>query len=191
MNKPRLPPGQHLTTRFPVLHVGSIPKFDPETWDFLVDGEVSNKLRFTWEEFKALPKTVDVSDFHCVTSWSRLDCKWGGVKLNEIIRMAQPKEGVTTVLASCDGGYTTDFTLQEGMKDNVLLAYELDGKPLPPEHGGPLRLVTPDLYAYKAAKWLRKITFLDEHVLGFWESRGYSDTADPWKEERYAGKRQR
>ncbi len=152
---------------------------------------MNNKLKFTWEEFLALPKTVDVSDFHCVTTWSRYDCKWGGVKLKDIINMAQPKEKVTTILASCDGGYTTDIFLQEGMKDNVILAYEFNDAPLAPEHGGPLRLVVPDIYAYKAAKWLRKISFLDEHVLGFWESRGYSDTADPWKEERYASRKTR
>ncbi len=189
MNRPKLPPGQHITEKLPVLHVGSIPKFDPSTWDLVIDGEVENKLRLSWNEVLSLPKIVDVSDFHCVTTWSRLDCRWGGTRLKEIIHRARPKESVTTILITCDGGYTTDIPLDEGMKDNVLLANELDDEPLPPKHGGPLRLVVPDLYAWKAAKWVRRITFLDKHVLGYWESRGYSDTADPWTEDRYARKK--
>ncbi len=186
MEKPRLPPGQHLTSKFPILHVGRVPQFDPEKWDLIISGDVENKFRWKWQEFLALPKIVDVSDFHCVTSWSRYDCRWAGVKLKDIISMAKPSREVSTIFVYCDGGYTTDIPLTEGMKDNVLLAYELDDKPLPSEHGGPVRLVVPDLYAYKCAKWLRQIEFMKSHELGYWEQRGYSDSADPWKEERYS-----
>jgi len=166
--------------------VGSVPKFDPETWRFEVEGLVENPVKLTYAEFLALPKTVRVSDFHCVTGWSRLDNRWEGVAFKTICELVKPLEEARFVTVVAEGEYTTSLPIEELLDDDVLLAYSLDGKPLEPEHGGPLRLVVPKKYAYKSAKWVRKLRFTEERELGYWEALGYSDTADPWKEERYA-----
>ena len=183
-DKPRLPPGQHAIDRLPALHVGEVPTFDPETWDLRVEGEVRSPQRLTYAEVRALPPVVAVSDFHCVESWSRLDCAWEGVRFSEIIDLAAPTERARFVTIGCDGGYTTSLPLPELLEPDVLLAWALDGAPLRPQHGFPLRLVVPQKYAYKSAKWVRRICFTHDRELGYWEARGYSDSADPWHEER-------
>jgi DMSO/TMAO reductase YedYZ molybdopterin-dependent catalytic subunit len=184
-NKPRIPPNQRVTSKFPVLHEGSVPRFNPETWDFTVEGLVENPVKISWEGFLKLPKTVSVCDFHCVTGWSKLDNKWEGVAFKTVCELVKPLKEARYVTIIAEGEYTTSLPLEELLADDVLLAYKLDDKLLPPEHGGPLRLVVPKKYAYKSAKWVRKLKFTKEQELGYWETRGYSNTADPWKEERY------
>lgn len=186
MTKERVPPGQRETSRFPILHAGSVPRFYPEKWDFSVEGRVDNPLYMSWKEFKALPSVKIMSDFHCVTGWSRLDNEWEGVRFSDIVRLARIKDDARFVTIVAEDGYTTSLPLEEMLDDDVLLAYGFEGSQLAPEHGGPLRLVVPKKYAYKSAKWVRKIVFTKEKELGFWEKRGYSDSADPWKEERYS-----
>ena len=182
----KLPPHQRLTTDFPILHFGKVPEFDMRTWDFRAEGLVENPVRLSYDEFLALEKTADVSDFHCVTGWSRFDNKWEGVRFRDIAKMVKPKTSARFATIECDGGYTTSLPLTELMEPDVLLAYIFDGEALEPAHGGPLRLVVPKKYAYKSAKWVRRVVFTEEQQLGFWEERGYSNTADPWKEERYS-----
>lgn len=182
----RVPPGQTLTTKFPVLHIGDIPSFDGVHWDFKVFGAIEHELIYTWEEFRRLPSITSTSDFHCVTGWSRLDNTWEGVSFRALMALAVPKPEAAFVIAHCYGGYTTNISLSEGMKDNVLLSYRFNHAELAPEHGGPLRLVVPALYGYKSAKWLQAIEISPVDKPGFWEVRGYSNHADPWKEERFA-----
>jgi len=182
--KPRIPPGQYQTEAFPELRIGDIPRFDPKTWDLRVTGAVRNPKRFSWEEFSRLPKAADVSDFHCVTTWSRLDNRWEGVRFLELMKLVEPLPEAVSAMFYCGDGYTTSLKLADLSSEHVLLATGLDGETLSLNHGGPMRLVVPHLYAYKCAKWVRQIDFLTKHELGFWEKRGYSDSADPWKEER-------
>jgi len=182
-----IPPNQRVVSnKFPVLHFGSVPKFNPEKWDFTVEGLVDKPLRLTYNEFLKLPRTVSVSDFHCVTGWSVLDNKWEGVAFKTIFDIAKPKPNAHYVTVVAEGGYTTSLSIEDLLDNHVLLAYRLNDKPLEPEHGGPLRLVVPKKYAYKSAKWVRKLRFTEKQELGYWEQRGYSNSADPWKEERYA-----
>ena len=181
----RGPPNQRVTSKFPVLHVGPVPEFDVKTWDFRVEGLVEKPVRLSFDEFLRLPKVVRVSDFHCVTGWSRFDNRWEGVAFRTIVDLAKLLKEAGFVTVVCDGDYTTSLPLEELLDDDVLLAYEFEGKPLEPVHGGPLRLVVPKKYAYKSAKWVRVLRFTREQELGFWEKRGYSNSADPWKEERY------
>ncbi len=182
----RLPPNQHVAKKLPVQHFGKVPEFDKNTWDFRVEGLVENPLRLTYDEFLALKKTTDVSDFHCVMGWSRLDNKWEGVRFSDVAALVKPKSHAQFATIEADGGYTTSLALSELMEPDVLFAYNLYGKPLAPEHGGPLRLVVPKKYAYKSAKWVRILRFTEEQELGYWEQHGYSNSADPWKEERYS-----
>lgn len=181
----RLPPGQHLNPSFPVLDLGIHPAFDPSTWRLHVDGAVETPFELTWQEFTALPKRRQTSDFHCVTTWSSYGLRWGGVPFGAIVRMAKPLPGATHLLQTCADGYTTNLPLDEVGGDDVLLAYELAGKPVPVEHGGPMRLLVPHLYGWKSAKFLSRLTFLDHDEPGYWEKLGYHKRADPWKEERY------
>jgi len=181
----RIPPNQRVTSRFPVLHVGPVPKFDSKTWDFVAEGLVVNPVRLSYDAFLRLPRVVRVSDFHCVTGWSRLDNTWEGVLFKTVVDVVKPLPEARYVTVVCDGDYTTSLPLEELLDSDVLLAYGFEGKPLEPEHGGPLRLVVPKKYAYKSAKWVRKLRFAKDQELGFWEKRGYSNSADPWKEERY------
>jgi len=185
-NKPPIAPGQTLTEDFPVLHMGPVPPFDPASWDLRVEGEVERPLRLTWPQFLALPSTVSVSDFHCVTGWSRLDNRWEGVLFKDIAALARPSPRARFVTIEAEYGYTTSLPLAELMEEDVILAYRHDGRDLESIHGGPLRLVVPKKYAYKAAKWVRALRFTAEQELGFWETRGYSNTADPWTEDRYS-----
>ncbi len=182
----RIPPNQRLTTDFPVLHFGRVPEFDKRTWDFHAEGLVENPVRLTYDEFRALERTGDVSDFHCVTGWSRLDMRWEGVRFSDMAKLVKPDNNAGFATIVSDGGYTTSLPLDELMEPDVLFAYNFEGKPLEPVHGGPLRLVVPKKYAYKSAKWVRRVVFTKEQELGFWEQRGYSNSADPWKEERYS-----
>jgi len=182
--KEKLPPGQIAVKRIFPRHIGSIPKFDPQNWSLAVDGEVEKTLSMKWNDLLSLPTVVSVSDFHCVEGWSVLNNKWEGVAFKTIVKMVAPKENAKYVFFTCDDGYTTSLPLAELLVDDVLLAYRLNDNPLQAENGAPLRLIVPKKYAYKSAMWLRRITFASRRELGYWESRGYSDTADPWKNDR-------
>ncbi len=182
----RLPPGQHLTPGFPVLDLGIRPDITPSDWRLEVTGLVEHPRSFTWEEFIAMPKFEDVSDFHCVTTWSKFDVKWTGVAFFTLAEMVQPKPEAKFVLFTSYDGYTTNVSLEHVMDDDVLIATAYDGKPLPRDHGGPARVIIPKLYAWKGAKFIRAIEFSAEDKLGFWEVRGYSNTADPWTEDRFS-----
>jgi len=184
--KGKLPPGQRAVKRILSRHIGSVPKFDPQKWSLMVDGEVEKPLSLKWNDLLSLPAVVSIADFHCVEGWSVLDNKWEGVAFKTIVEMVTPKEIVKYVLFTCDDGYTTSLPLAKLGDNDVLLAYKLNDKPLSAEHGAPLRLIVPQKYAYKSAMWLRRITFTSQRELGHWESRGYSDTADPWKSDRYS-----
>ena len=183
----RLPPGQSLTLKWPVLHEGSVPQFDPVTWDFKISGEVEEPKRLTWNEFRALPQTEITSDFHCVTRWSRLDNHWKGVLFAEVMKLVKPKPLAKFALVLAEEGYTAKVPLADLLRPDVLFAFEHDGGPLAPEHGGPLRLVVPHLYGWKSVKWVRGFILLDHERLGFWERNGYHAYGDPWKEQRYSG----
>lgn len=182
----RLPPHQKLRTDFPVLHFGGVPEFDRDTWDFRVEGLVENPVRLSYDEFLALKSTEDVSDFHCVTGWSKFDLKWEGVRFRDLAGLVRPRASARFATIVAEGEYTTSLPLHELMQTDVLFAYKFEGKPLEPKHGGPLRLVVPKKYAYKSAKWVRKVVFTEKQDPGYWEQRGYSNSADPWKEERYS-----
>ncbi len=184
--KPKLPPGQHSIDHFPVLHVGAVPKFDADTWDLRIEGEVREPRTLSYQELHALPSIIDMSDFHCVETWSVLDVAWEGVRFSDLADLVSPTESARFVTVGCDGGYTTSMPLEDMMRPDVLLAWGMNGEDLPAERGFPLRLVVPHKYAYKAAKWVRWIRFTYEQELGYWEQRGYSDSADPWQEERRA-----
>jgi DMSO/TMAO reductase YedYZ molybdopterin-dependent catalytic subunit len=183
----RIPPGQHMVRDFPVLHVGSVPyTAAPDDWDLRVWGRVENPQRWTLPEVKELPAQMVTCDIHCVTTWSKLDTLWEGVAFAEILDRVQPMPDATHVLAHGENGYTTNIPLTDLRAPNVLVAYGFGGRELAPEHGRPLRLVVPHLYFWKSAKWLRGLEFLDHDQQGYWERLGYSNTADPWKEERYS-----
>ena len=183
----RLPPGQHLVRDFPVLHTGSVPYREaPPDWDLRIWGGVENERRWSLDEFRALPTVTVTTDIHCVTSWSKLDTRWEGVALWPLLQDLGVTPGVSRVVAHSEQGYTANVPLERLAADDVLLAYRFDGEELEPQHGGPLRLLVPSLYFWKSAKWLRGLELLDHDAPGFWERLGYSNTADPWKEERYA-----
>lgn len=184
--KPRLPPGQTLTEKFPVLHYGSVPVFDEAAWDLQVGGLVEQPLRWTWSEFLQVPSKHLIADFHCVTGWSRFDNRWQGVPFREIAALCSPLPEARFVSLVCEEGWSTNLPLEVMMDSDVLLAYKHDGQVLEAEHGGPLRIVVPKRYAYKSAKWLRRIELLDKDRPGFWERNGYHNNADPWSEERYS-----
>jgi DMSO/TMAO reductase YedYZ molybdopterin-dependent catalytic subunit len=181
----RLPPGQSLTLKWPVLHYGSVPRFDPERWDFRVYGLVHNPLRLSWREFGQLPRTKHVSDFHCVTRWSRFDNEWSGVAMKEILSLARPMPLATHVLIHAEEGFTANVPLVDLDRDDVLLATHHGDSPLTADHGFPMRLIVPHLYAWKSVKWLRGLEFLDRDHAGFWEQNGYHMYGDPWREQRF------
>lgn len=182
----RLPPGQSLTLKWPVLHYGSVPAFDPATWKFRVYGLVDAPLHFSWAEFNALPRIQRASDFHCVTRWSRFDNHWDGVAMKELLGRARPKPFTTHVLVHAEQGFTANVPLADLDRDEVLLATHHDGQPLTPDHGYPLRLIIPHLYAWKSVKWVRGLEVLDHDSPGFWEQNGYHMYGDPWKEQRFS-----
>jgi DMSO/TMAO reductase YedYZ molybdopterin-dependent catalytic subunit len=181
----RLPPGQYLTEKWPVLHAGTVPDTDLATWDFRVFGEVESLLRLSWDEFTALPTREITTDIHCVTRWSRFDTSFKGVHWSELAKIVKPKPSARYVLAHAEQDFTANVPLAALEDEEALLAYEADGEPLTPEHGWPLRLVIPKRYFWKSAKWLRGIELLDHDEPGFWERLGYHNEADYWKEERY------
>jgi DMSO/TMAO reductase YedYZ molybdopterin-dependent catalytic subunit len=183
---PVIPVGQTLTKKWPVLDLGSQPEVPISSWHLIVDGEVENPLQLSWTDFMALPQTEDTSDFHCVTTWSKLDIPWKGVRFIDLAAVARPKDTATHILCYGYDNYTTNISLEEALKPDVLLAHTAEGQPLPKEHGGPVRMITPQLYAWKGSKWINRIEFLSENVLGFWEERGYSNTAYPWRNDRYS-----
>jgi DMSO/TMAO reductase YedYZ molybdopterin-dependent catalytic subunit len=193
----RLPPGQSLTLRFPVLHYGPVPSFDPATWDFRIWGEVKEERRWTWEQFQQLPRTRLEMDIHCVTRWSKFDTTWEGVSLRQLVEqdIVQPTPAARFLIQHCEHGFTTNLPLDVALAENFLLATHYEGAPLTPEHGFPLRGVVgyiparQDLkavYFWKGGKWLRSLEFVAEDRLGFWERAGYHNEADIWKEQRFA-----
>jgi DMSO/TMAO reductase YedYZ molybdopterin-dependent catalytic subunit len=181
----RLPPGQYLTEKWPVLHAGSVPNTDLSTWNFQVFGEVERPLAFTWDELRELPSTEITVDIHCVTRWSRFDASFRGVHWRELATLVEPKPHARFVVAHAEQGFTSNVPLETLEADDALLAYEADGEPLAPEHGWPLRLVVPSRYFWKSAKWLRCLELRTTDQPGFWERYGYHNEADYWKEERY------
>jgi DMSO/TMAO reductase YedYZ molybdopterin-dependent catalytic subunit len=181
----RLPPGQYATEKWPVLHYGKVPKFDPTTWDFQVWGLVENPVQFSYAQFKALPTTVIKRDIHCVTRWSLFDSEWEGVAFRDILAMVRPKPEAKFVMAHAENNFTANLPLADLDRDDVLLAFRRNREDITLDHGWPLRLFVPHLYFWKSAKWLRGFEFLAEDQPGFWESYGYHMRGDPWKEERY------
>jgi DMSO/TMAO reductase YedYZ molybdopterin-dependent catalytic subunit len=191
----RLPPGQTLTLKFPVLHYGPIPTFDPNTWDLRVWGEVKEEKRWDWESFQTLPRTKLHMDIHCVTRWSKADTEWEGVSLGQMVDkgIIQPKPNARFVMQHCEFGFTANIPLEVALADNFLLATHYNGQPLTPEHGFPLRGVIgfmpgredlKTVYFWKGGKWLRSLEFMTEDRLGFWEQAGYHNEADVWREQR-------
>lgn len=181
----RLPPGQRLTTGFPVLDLGIQPEIPLPEWTLTLDGAVTNPTTLSWAQFNALPQIDDTSDFHCVTTWSKYDCRWGGVAFTTLYELAQPSPEARHVYFTSYDGYSTNVPLAQLLDDDVLVATRFEGAPVSREHGGPARVIVPKLYAWKGAKFIKAITFLADDRPGYWEVRGYSNTADPWKEERY------
>ena len=182
----RLPPGQYLTEKWPVLHAGTVPKSDPATWDFKVFGEVEQPVTLTYEELQSLPRTSVTIDIHCVTRWSRFDTSFRGVHWRELAKLARPKPSAKFVVAHAEQGFTANVPLAAIEDAEALIAWEADGEPLEPEHGWPLRLVVPSRYFWKSAKWLRGLELRPSDLPGFWERYGYHNEADFWKEERYS-----
>jgi DMSO/TMAO reductase YedYZ molybdopterin-dependent catalytic subunit len=196
-NEKRLPPGQSLTVKFPVLHYGPVPRFNPATWDFRAWGEVEQEKAWTWEEFNKLPRSRVVMDIHCVTRWSKADTLWEGVSVRTLVEhgFIKLKPAAQYVLEHAEYGFTVNLPLKVVLQENFLLATHFNGEPLTPEHGAPLRGVVGAIpgrneltspYLWKGAKWLRGLEFMRQDRLGFWEKAGYSNSADIWKEERFA-----
>jgi len=181
----RLPAGQYLTKKWPILSYESTPKFDAEKYRFKVWGAVAEPFELTWDELMALPRVQLTSDFHCVTTWSRFDNAWEGVHVREILQRAKLLPEAKFVTAHSFTGYTTNMPLADLDDDDVLIAFTHDGEQIEPDHGGPVRLIVPKLYAYKSAKWLSGLEFLEQDSPGFWEQLGYHNHADPWTEERF------
>ena len=182
----RLPPGQSLTLKWPVLHEGTVPQFDPQTWDFRVAGLVEKPLRLTWNEFARLPMKEVTADMHCVTRWSRFDVRWEGVPCAEVMKLAQPKAEAKYAMVLAEEGFTSNVPLADLMRPTTLFALKHDGEPLPADHGYPVRLVVPHLYAWKSVKWVRGLELLAEDAPGFWEDNGYHMRGDPFQEQRFS-----
>ena len=184
----RLPPGQYIPRGWPVLHYGPVPAFKPETWDFRVFGATAARAdaRWTWPELAALPRTEVVADFHCVTKFSVLDNVWSGVAPSVLVELAPPAPDVTHVMVWAEYGYSANLTLADLTAGDAVFATHRNGEELTREHGHPLRLVVPHLYAWKGPKWVRGFEYLNEDRRGFWEERGYHNRADPWREQRYS-----
>jgi DMSO/TMAO reductase YedYZ molybdopterin-dependent catalytic subunit len=185
----RLPPGQYETRDFPVLSAGPTPHTSVATWDFTVSGPSTPLARWTWAEFQALPHETVTTDIHCVTKWSKLDTVWEGVSVDTLLAeaVARGVESAPYVLAVCDGGYTTNLPLADVTRGKAWVAVSYNGAPLAPEHGGPARLLVPHLYFWKSAKWVRQLRLMERDKEGFWESFGYHNYGDPWREQRYSG----
>ena len=180
----RVPPGQFLTTKFPVLTYGPEPKVDTNAWTIRVFGLVEKETTFDWQQFAALPWQALDADFHCVTQWSALDQTWEGVALSDLVSLAGASPESKYIMAHCFGGYTTNVPLDIALEEGFL-AHKQGGQPLGKSHGWPLRLIVPSLYGWKSAKWVNGIELMAEDSPGFWEQRGYHNNGDPWKEERF------
>ncbi|TLS54358.1 sulfite oxidase-like oxidoreductase [Paenibacillus antri] len=185
--KHRLPPGQMLTDRFPILHEGEVPEYDLSAWRLNVFGLVGAERSFALEELQALPRTRVVCDIHCVTRWSKFDTAWEGVRFRDFLALLDVKPEARYVMFHADENYETNVPLEDLLRDDVLLAWGYDGKPLTDKHGFPLRAVVPHLYFWKSAKWIRGIEFMSEDRPGFWERNGFHNVADPFREERFSG----
>lgn len=181
----RLPPGQRLTRDWPVLDLGVQPNILLDRWQMTVGGLVANPLKLDWNGFLDLPQTETVSDIHCVTAWSRYDNRWSGVTTRDFLKAVKPKPEARHVVLQSYDGYATNVTMEMFAAADVMLAHSWEGKPLTREHGGPVRVVMPQFYFWKSAKWVKHIAFLDRDAPGYWEVRGYHNTGDPWKEDRY------
>ena len=182
----RLPPGQSLTLKWPVLHEGSVPRFDPQTWDFRVFGLVEEPLTLSWKEFSNLPQSEVLADMHCVTRWSRFNNHWGGVLASELMRLIRVRPEARHVMVHAEQGYSSNLPLSDFLCLTTIFALRHDGEALVAEHGYPLRLVVPHLYAWKSVKWVRGIELLDKELPGFWEQNGYNIYGDPFTKQRYS-----
>ena len=183
----RVPPGQYVTPDFPVLSAGPTPHTPLEQWNFRIEGLVAEPATWSWQEFIQLPSQTFVVDIHCVTKWSKLDTTWEGVSVDTLLEKVELDRNAMYITAFCDGGYTTNIPLTDLINGQAFVAYQYGGKPLPAEHGGPARLVVPHLYFWKSAKWVRGLRLMEKDRPGFWESLGYHNHGDPWKEQRYQG----
>jgi DMSO/TMAO reductase YedYZ molybdopterin-dependent catalytic subunit len=186
--KNRIPPGQYVTRDFPVLSAGPTPRTKPEDWNIALQLGTSLLGKWNWEEFAALPQTTIKTDIHCVTKWSKLDTTWQGVIFDDLLKtvdLAEPPEPY--IMAHCDGGYTTNLPVKDLLNGRGMIATRYDGLAIPPEHGGPARLLVPHLYFWKSAKWVRRLRLIKQDERGFWERLGYHNYGDPWKEQRYEG----
>jgi DMSO/TMAO reductase YedYZ molybdopterin-dependent catalytic subunit len=181
---PKLPPGQRIDDDLPVLDLGEQPVTPPEAWTLSVDGAVEAPVTLRWEDLQALPRVELTADFHCVTSWSVMDLAWRGTPLDAVLALARPTAEATHVMAHGRDGYSTNLPLEEALKDDVLVAHTLGGAPLAVEHGGPARVVVPQLYAWKSAKWVSRLEVMTHDRRGYWEIRGYSNTGYPWRDDR-------
>jgi DMSO/TMAO reductase YedYZ molybdopterin-dependent catalytic subunit len=183
----RTPPGQYLTRDFPVLSAGPTPRTPLDQWSFTIEGLVASPARWSWDELMALPARDWVVDISCVTKWTQLDMRWRGVSVDTLLEAVELEPSAAFVIAWSDGGYTTNLPIADVLNNQAFVAYEYDGKPLAPEHGGPARLVVPGRYFWKSAKWVRGLRIQDRDEPGFWESLGYHNRGDQWQEERYSG----
>ncbi len=183
----RVPPGQHLAKGFPVLTYGETPDIQTDDWQLKVWGSAQAKT-FGWSDLMTLPQSDFTADFHCVTTWSKLDVQWTGIKVVDLMSQIEIAPETQHVMLHCYGGYTTNLALEDFIREENFLAHTLFGDPLPAEHGGPMRLVVPHLYAWKSAKWINGLEFLSQEELGFWERNGYHRRGEPWAEERYSGR---
>ncbi len=183
----RIPPGQHAVSDFPVLSAGPTPRIRLDRWTFTVEGLVREPVKWTWEEFLKLPTQTFVVDIHCVTKWTKLDTRWEGVSVDTLFEHVELDHKAMYVTAFAEGGYTTNVPLPNLINGQAFVAYKYDDQPLAPEHGGPARLVVPHLYFWKSAKWVRGLRLMEKDKSGFWESLGYNNRGDPWKEQRYTG----
>jgi DMSO/TMAO reductase YedYZ molybdopterin-dependent catalytic subunit len=183
---PAIPVGQTITNKWPVLDLGIEPDINFAKWTLTIIGAVEHPLILDWQDFMDLPQIEVVSDFHCVTTWSKLNMPWKGVRLIDIAALVQPTEAATHIMCYGYDDYSTNVSMEEALKPDVLLVHTFEDKPLPKEHGGPVRMITPQLYAWKGSKWISRIEFLTKNKPGFWEERGYSNTAYPWRNDRYS-----
>ena len=181
----RVPPGQHEVEDFPVLSAGPTPRTALKVWDFALTGAIDQPQRWTWEEFRALPSEAITVDIHCVTKWSKFDTTWKGVSLDTLL--GHVKHKAQHIIAFCDGGYTTNLPIEAVTGGKAWIVYDYNNAPLTPEHGGPARLLVPALYFWKSAKWVRGLELVGDDRPGFWESLGYHNYGDPWREQRYQG----
>ncbi|NJK37740.1 MAG: sulfite oxidase-like oxidoreductase [Oscillatoriales cyanobacterium RM1_1_9] len=181
----RVPPGQYLATGFPILTYGETPQISTQEWEFKVWGLVTPKT-LTWSDFMAMPQQEFTADFHCVTRWSKLDIKWRGVKVTDFMKQVEVNPRAVHVMEHCYGGYTTNIAMADFLREENFFAHTLLDEPLPIDHGGPMRLVVPHIYAWKSAKWINGLEFLEHEDLGFWERNGYHTRGEPWAEERYS-----